>query len=249
MGDLMGGTGTLNLEFADLYDSDGNGDNVTDWALEQLRARYGARISKDDVWEYVYGVMHALDWRDCYRHDLQRNLPRIPLAKDFEAFRAAGRELMDLHIGYETCPEHPDVVCEVDGQTDDGGQPDPEVYRMGKALKWAALEGNRKETDLSVLVVNDRVRLTGIPLRAHDYTVSGRSPLQWAVSSLAHKVDKNSQIADDPNGWQAWTRDPFELIRHLRRLVFVSVRSAEIIDSLPPSLDTESDEKAADGGQ
>lgn len=80
-------------------------DNITDWALIEFRARYGSHITKDSIWEYTYGVMHAPDWRERYRHDLQRNLPRIPLAEDFEAFRSAGRELMNLHIGYETVDE------------------------------------------------------------------------------------------------------------------------------------------------
>ena len=85
----------------------GSRDNITDWCLEQFRDRYGQQITKDDIWEYLYGVMHAPDWRYRYRFDLQRNLPRIPLADDFEAFRRAGRELMDLHVGYETCSEYP----------------------------------------------------------------------------------------------------------------------------------------------
>ena len=85
-------------------------DNITDWALEQFQSKYGPEISKDDIWEYLYGIMHAPDWREYYRHDLQRNLPRVPLADDFEAFRSAGRKLMDLHIGYETVDEWPASV-------------------------------------------------------------------------------------------------------------------------------------------
>ena len=218
----------------------GDGDNITDWCLEQFQARYGPQVDKDGVWEYLYGVMHAPDWRERYKHDLQRNLPRVPLAADFDAFRSAGRELMDLHIGYETCPEHPDVVCEIDGEPDNGNHPDPEAYRMAGALKWGRSEENRRVPDKSVLAVNDRVRLTGIPDRAHDYTVSGRSPLEWAISSLKRKADTASGIADDPNGWVAWADDPYELVRHLKRLVYLSVRSAEIIDGLPPSLTADS---------
>ncbi len=82
-------------------------DNITDWGLVQFRDRYGTGVSKDDIWEYLYGVMHAPDWRERYRFDLQRNLPRVPLADDFEAFRAAGRELMELHVGFETVDEYP----------------------------------------------------------------------------------------------------------------------------------------------
>ena len=95
----------------DLPEEPTDDDNITDWCLEQFHGRYGDHITKDDVWEYLYGVMHAPDWRERYKHDLQRNLPRIPLADDFEAFRATGRKLMDLHINYETCDEHP-LTCQ-----------------------------------------------------------------------------------------------------------------------------------------
>ena len=96
--------------------------------------RYGAHITKDGIWEYTYGVMHAPDWRERYRHDLQRNLPRIPLAEDFEAFRSAGRDLMDLHIGYETVEEWP-VECRVDGVLDEG-EADSDAYRIENKMRW-----------------------------------------------------------------------------------------------------------------
>ncbi|MDE0216577.1 MAG: hypothetical protein OXN79_08395, partial [bacterium] len=111
----MTGTLKLGLDIAEPADA----DNITGWGLEQFHARYGSHIAKDGIWEYLYGVMHAPDWRERYKHDLQRNLPRVPLAPDFEAFRAAGRALMDLHVNYETVDEHP-VVCLVDGQPDEG---------------------------------------------------------------------------------------------------------------------------------
>ena len=82
-------TQTLDFGFGDSSSDDG--DNVTDWCLEKFHARYrDESITKDDIWEYLYGVMHAPDWRDNYKHDLQRNLPRVPFAPDFEAFRSAG---------------------------------------------------------------------------------------------------------------------------------------------------------------
>ena len=211
-------------------------DNITDWCLEQFRERYGPEVTKDDIWEYVYGVMHAPDWRDRYRHDLQRNLPRIPLADDFEAFRAAGRVLMDLHIGYETVPEWP-LACLVDGEPDEGAC-EPAAYRVEGRMRWG---GKRGAEDRSVLQINDCCRLVGVTDEAHQYTVSGRSPLEWAIDSLRLKNDTDSGITDDPNGWRAWADDPFELIRHLRRLVHVSVMTARTIAALPPSLPPEGD--------
>ncbi len=213
-------------------------DNITDWCLSEFQTRYeDPSITKDDIWEYLYGVMHAPDWRKRYRNDLQRNLPRVPLAADFEAFRVAGRELMDLHIGYENCPEYEGVDVLVDGFPDQGA--DQKAYRIQKQMRWNKVkdEDGEWKKDLTELHINERCRLVGIPERAQEYTVSGRSPLDWAIDSLRHKHDKPSGITDDPNGWWRWEKDPYELIRHLRRLVYVSVRSAEIIAGLPPSLE------------
>ena len=222
---------TLALGLSDLDDDD-VGDNITVWALEQFRAKYGLQTTTDDIWEYLYGVMHAPDWRERYRHDLQRNLPRIPLADDFEAFRSAGRDLMNLHIGYETTDEWP-VECLVDGKPDDGDA-DSAAYRIEARMRWGKHPDGTE--DRSVLMVNHRCRLVDIPAEAEDYKISGRSPLQWAIDSLRVKHDKASGIVDDPNGWHTWAEEPFNLIRHLRRLVRVSVETTRIVASLPPSL-------------
>lgn len=207
-------------------------DNITDWCQEKFHARYGDHISKDDIWEYLYGVMHAPDWRERYKHDLQRNLPRVPLAPDFEAFRAAGRALMDLHVNYETVDEHP-VTCLVDGHPDEGDA-DPAAYRIEKRkMRWAK---DGKEDNRSVLEINHRCKLIDIPDEAHEYTVSGRTPIEWAFDSLRFKHDEPSGITDDPNCWHVWADEPFNLIRHLRRLIYVSVETARIVKGLPLSL-------------
>ena len=150
---------------------------------------------------------------------------------------------MDLHTGYETC-EEAGIDCVVDKRTVIDGKPvctglfkddielPPEVFRIEKRMRLQQDSG----TDTWTLKVNDRCSLVRIPQRAFDYKISGRSPLEWAVDSLRLKEDRNSGIVDDPNGWHVWADDPFELIRHLRRCVFIGIRSAEIIDSLPPSL-------------
>ena len=212
-------------------------DNVTDWCLRQFRDRYdNTSISKDDIWYYLYGVMHAPDWRERYRHDLQRNLPRVPFADDFEAFRDAGCELMGLHVGYEVCPEFP-LVCLVDGMCSDGGHPD--AYRIHGGMQWGRSAGSKTRDDKSVLHVNTRCDLVGIPAECHEYTVSGRSPLEWAVTVLRVKTDKGSGLVNDPNGWADWRDEPFGLIRHLRRLAYLGQRSAQIVAGLPASLPAE----------
>ena len=199
-------------------------DNITDWCLKQFRQHYPAlQIDRDDIWHYIYGLLHASDYREKYRADLSKDLPRIPFAPDFDAFRDAGEQLAALHLGYETCPEYT-LQLEVG--------PGPNPYHLGsRAMQWG---GTRKEPDRSVLHVTPSVTLRGIPDAAHQYVVNGRTPLEWAVDRLHIGKDKPSGIVNDPNAWFA--DDPAGLVAHLKRLVHVSVESARIVDGLPPAL-------------
>lgn len=223
---------TLQLELLGEGLPSGTG-SITDWALGQFQSRYGPEIDKGDVWEYLYGVMHAADWREFFCHDLEPNLLRVPLADDFEAFRSAGRKLMDLHIGSATLDEWP-AVCLVDDQPDEGDS-DARAYRIEGSLRWGRHADGRD--DRSVLVINDRCRLVGIPLEASHHEVSGRTPLKWAVESLRINSDGDSDMAGDPNEWRGCADDPFNLIRHLRRLIRVSYESSLIIAWLPSAVD------------
>ena len=202
-------------------------DNITDHALERFRSHYrNPGICKDSIFDYVYGALHASDFREAFPNALASEIARIPLADDFHAFAAAGRELGDLHVGYETCPEFPlglESACE--------GALSPEHLRLGgKPMRFA---GKRGETDRSVLVVNDHVRLTGIPDEAHAYFVNGRTPLEWFIDRYGVTVDKKSGILNDAN---AWFQKPEELIAAIRRIVHLSVETARIVSQLPPSL-------------
>lgn len=134
---------------------------------------------------------------------------------------------MDLHVNYENVDEYP-VTCLVDGQPDEGDA-DPAAYQIDKRMRWAK---DGKKTNRSVLEINDRCKLVDIPDETHNYTVSGRTPLDWAIDSLRFKVDKASGITDDPNGWHIWADEPF----NLTRLINVSVETARIVENLPPSL-------------
>ncbi|MDE0267991.1 MAG: hypothetical protein OXI96_03000 [Acidimicrobiaceae bacterium] len=239
----------LDLGAAAEAPEDADRDNITDWCLNKFRSHYGdSSITKDDIWEYMYGVMHAPDWRERYRYDLQRNRPHIPFAPDFETFRRVGRELMDLHIGYETCAEL-DLECRLDGEkvTDDTATAtavqDLSAFRIRKAMRWGRGSSGRRD-DRTVLEVNERCWLVGIPQEAHEYRISGRSPLEWAVTSIQVKQNKSSGIVEDPNGWHVWAGESYNLIRHLRRLAFIGVKSAELIAGLPPSLPPEEPTKS-----
>ena len=85
------------------------------------------------------------------------------MAPDFHAFAAAGQALAWLHLEYETCAEYP-LKTELKSE-----DPPPEHFRLGaRAMRFA-------DDARTTLIVNDHVRLSGIPAEAHRYVVNGRS--------------------------------------------------------------------------
>ena len=80
-------------------------DGISDAALTHFQTAYsGGVISKEDLFYYLYGILHSEDYRSRYRNNLMKQLPRLPVVtdvEDFHAFQAAGRHLADLHLGYE----------------------------------------------------------------------------------------------------------------------------------------------------
>ncbi len=199
-------------------------DNITDTALGTFHGFYENRsITKDDMFNYVYGVLHAPDYRIRFANDLSKELPRIPMAPDFHAFAVAGERLAGLHLGYETCEEYP---LEVESRKSGGLQ--PEHFRItGRKMK---LTGE----DKSELIINDHIGIKGIPAEAHRYQVNGRTPLEWFIDRYYIKQDRASGIINDPNGW--WS-EPEDLVAAIRRIVFVSVETERIIADLPVSLE------------
>ncbi len=93
-----------------VYNENGSNrrENITNWALEHFRKHYkDKKITKSDIFYYVYGVLHHPEYRAKYAENLKRELPRIPLAKDFWGFSKAGKELAGLHIEYESLEPWP----------------------------------------------------------------------------------------------------------------------------------------------
>ena len=188
-------------------------DNVTDTALAGFRTHYRDNaITKDAIFEYAYGILHAPGYRERFANDLAKALPRIPFAE-------TGRALMELHLGYENCEEYPlDLIFAR------AGEPRPEHYRIGRrAMRFA-------DDERSVLIVNDHIRLAGIPPEAHRYEVNGRTPLEWFIDRYRIVQDKQSGIVNDPN---AWFDAPRDLIAAFRRIVYVSVETARVVQGLP----------------
>jgi len=202
-------------------------DALTDAGLAHFQSAYpGERIGKEDLFYYVYGLLHSPDYRERYADNLSKELPRIPHVKaaaDFWAFSQAGRKLADLHLNYEIVEPYPLKIESAPKLTDAD-------YRVEK-MKYGK-EGKNK--DLTTLNYNDKITLTGIPLEAYEYIVNGKPALDWVVERQCVKIDKDSGIVNDANDWAIETmgnpRYPLELFM---RVVTVSLETMKIVKALP----------------
>ena len=69
-------------------------DNVMDATLASYREHYGdVGITKEDIFFYVYVLLHHPEYRERYADDLKKMLPHIPRAAGFHTYASVGREL------------------------------------------------------------------------------------------------------------------------------------------------------------
>lgn len=212
---------------------------ITDDALAHFRQPYSPEdaenISKEDIFYYIYGLLHSEEYRERYADNLSKQLPRIPRMKkyaDFVAFSQAGRDLADLHLHYETVPMYQDVRfsgslnnLKLTKQQIIGGD-DADFYVQ--KMKFA------KKDDKTKVIYNGKITIENIPEAAYDYIVNGKSALEWVMERQAVSTDKKSGITNDANDWARETmnnaRYPLELFL---RVITVSLETQKIVNALP----------------
>ena len=200
-------------------------DAITDAGLAHFQEAYpGEAITKEDLFYYVYGLLHSPDYRERYADNLGKELPRIPRVKtaaDFLAFAQAGRALAEWHLNYETVQAYP-LTIEAKGPLTDAD------YRVEK-MKFA------KKGDKTTVLYNGKITLRGIPEAAWDYVVNGKAALDWVMERQCVKTEKDSGIVNDANDWAIETmgnpKYPLELFQ---RVVMVSLETQKIVAALPP---------------
>lgn len=208
-------------------------DAITNEGLAYFKEAYpNETITKDDLFFYVYGVLHSEDYRARYAHNLSKQLPRIPTAKkveDFWAFVEAGRKLGDLHTNYEEVEPYPVIYK----------QGDPSTWVIADEVNFYRVEkmkfgGKRGATDKSIVIYNTQITMHNIPLEAYDYIVNGRSALEWVMDRQIVKTDKPSGIVNDANRYAVETvGNPAYPLELFQRVITVSLETMKIVRNLP----------------
>jgi len=192
---------------------DNRTENISDWALAQYQTQYSDnKITKRDIFNYVYGILHSPVYREKYAANLRRELPHIPFAPDFWGFASAGKLLADMHVNYEKQPEY--KLTWIEDET-------AKVhYRIDKMIL---------SKDKTQIIYNDFLTLGGIPPGVFEYRLGNRSAVEWIIDQYQVKTDKRSGITNDPNR----ADDLQYIIRLISKIITVSLETIKIVKSLP----------------
>ena len=197
-----------------IYDEVKKLENITDWGLTQFTEHYkNKKITKEEIFHYVYGVLHNPAYRKKYEINLKREFPRIPFYKDFYKWVKWGKELMELHINFETVA--PYKLKQVEEKP---------AKKNPKAKLKAVIENNE-------IILDENTSLTNIPPLAWEYKLGNRSALHWILDQYKEKKPKDPTIAVKFNTYK-FSDYKEQVIDLLKRVTTVSVKTMEIVNQM-----------------
>lgn len=204
--------------------------SIPDETVEHFNKFYDTNnISHEDIFYYIYGILHSKDYLSRYEDNLSKSLPRIPCVKgisDFWLFEKAGKNLANLHLNYESAALYP-VKIEYNRKSTVS---DEEQYFVEK-IRFLK---NGKDKDLTSVKFNNHIDIKNIPVEAYEYVVNSKPALEWVIERQQIKTDKKSQIENNPNDWAVETmsdvRYPLDIFQ---KVITVSVETMKIVKSLP----------------
>lgn len=206
-------------------------DNITDEIKQLYRDTLGDDVTGDDIFHFVYGKLHDPVYRTKYAADLKKTLPHIeaPSSRgEFDKFVTAGKELMDLHVNYESVEPWPlDIQVK-------GDESDRETWRVKKMkrAKRKDPETGENVNNVTNLIYNKQVTIGGIPAEADKYMLGSRSALAWLIDRYQVRKDKTSGIVNDPNDWADEVGNPRYIVDLIGKVSRVAMETVRIVDGL-----------------
>ena len=207
------------------YTEDGERvSNITRWGIDHINEHYRREwdddfearagpdgITAEDVFAYTYGVLHDPVYREKYAIDLLREFPRLPFYPEFQDWAKMGRELLELHIGFESAEPYPLERVEQSGK-----------------VKRVIL---RADKERGVIVLDDVTSLAGVPPEAWRYRLGSRSALEWVLDQYKERKPKDPTIAEKFNTYR-FSDHKEKVIDLVCRVCTVSVTTMEVVDGM-----------------
>jgi predicted helicase len=211
-------------------------DNITDWGLQQFTGHYqNESIGKEDIFHYVYAVLHNPAYRKKYELNLKREFPRIPFYKDFWQWAAWGKELMDLHINYENVEPYPLKEHKHEGKAEAKRQ--KEIFTVAQepeplfGIKAKVKTKLKADKQAGIIEIDELTFLSGVPHSAWEYKLGNRSALEWILDQYKEKKPKDPTIAEKFNTYR-FADYKEKVIDLLKRVCRVSVETVRVVGEM-----------------
>ena len=200
------------------YEKDGNRiDNITDWGLAQFQIHYNnSAITKLDIFHYTYAVLQNPAYRTKYELNLKREFPRLPFYDDFHQWVNWGKQLMDLHINYETVEPYPLKRIDLPFAKDNNKTPKAKL---------------KADITKGTIILDDVTTLEGVPKIAWEYRLGNRCALEWILDQYKEKKPKDPTIAEKFNTYR-FADYKEQVIDLLQIVCTVSVETMQIIQQI-----------------
>ncbi|MDB9524134.1 N-6 DNA methylase [Dolichospermum circinale CS-1225] len=202
------------------YDKEGKRiDNITDWGLKQIQTHYqDETITKIDIFHYTYAVLHNPAYRTKYELNLKRDFPRLPYYENFRKWVNWGKQLMEIHINYETVTPYNLTRLDIPLK-DNQKTPKPKL---------------KADKTKDSIILDDVTTLSNIPKIAWEYMLGNRSALEWILDQYKEKKPKDPTIAEKFNTYR-FADYKEQVIDLLMRVCTVSVETMKIIKEMSES--------------
>ena len=198
------------------YTADGERvSNITEWGLQQFREHYrDDGITAEDVFAYTYAMLHDPAYRRQYEVDLRREFPRVHFQEDFAWWAGKGRELLDLHLGFETAEPWP-----------------LERHDVGARHASPLRPILRADQEKGIIRLDDQTSLSSIPPEAWQYRLGSRSALEWVLDQYKERKPRDPTIRDRFNNYR-FADHKEGVIELLGRVCGVSALTTAIVGEL-----------------
>ena len=227
--------------------------NITEWGIRRINDHYREEwgddfektypdgIGAEDIFAYTYAVLHDPVYLYDYATDLLREFPRLPLYHEFDIWARMGRQLLDLHIGFESAepypleridkspPAQPSAVRETaatapyapaaTGTAGGDDKADPPRQRL------------RADKERGIIQLDDQTSLAGVPADAWRYRLGSRSALEWVLDQYKEKKPRDPTIRERFDTYR-FADHKEHVIDLLQRVCTVSVKTMEIVDGM-----------------
>lgn len=232
-------------------------DAIRDEALKEVQKIYkDESITKEDIFYYIYALLNHKTYKEKYRDNLSKMLPRLPFMQDFRGFEKAGRELAELHLNYESYVAESSAILTLRSEIDNIEQAlkgslfeRDSLFRVKAQIealsdedfyiKKLAFGKDGKKVQKNRIYLNEKLAIINIPQSAHEYIVNGRSAIEWIIDRYQIKIYTNSQIENNPNEYEAENgalkglKGGRYVASLLLSVIEMSARTMEILDAMP----------------